>query len=41
VLWNDELCYSTPITNDVLGHLTQEELEMYLQRVMDLEVDNV
>ena len=38
VLWNDELCYSTPITDDVLGHLTQEELEMYLQLVMDLEV---
>jgi len=36
VLYKNNLCYSTDITSDVIGHLNQEELEMYLGRIKDL-----
>ena len=36
VLYKNNLCYSTDITHDVIGHLNQEELEMYLGRIKDL-----
>ena len=28
-----DLCYSTPITSDVLGHLDPADVEMYLKRI--------
>lgn len=31
-----EICYDTPITNDVLGHLTEEEVEVALYEVENL-----
>ena len=33
--WN--LCYDTPITNDVLGYLTPEEVTEYMIEVQKLE----
>ena len=33
---NYEMCYDTPITDDVLGHLTPEDLTEYIQMVKDL-----
>ena len=33
-----ELCYTTPITDDVLGHLTEDELRMHLRDIKNLEV---
>jgi hypothetical protein len=28
-----DLCYDTPITNDVLGHLSPADVEMYLKQI--------
>ena len=28
-----DLCYSTPITDDVLGHLSPADVDMYLKRI--------
>lgn len=36
VLENDELCYTTPITEDVIGHLSWENVENYLQKIKEL-----
>lgn len=36
VLLEGELCYDTPITNDVLGNLTQETLTEALNRIYNL-----
>jgi len=40
VLENNELCYSTPITDDVLGHLNDAEVDNYLRQIEQLEVAN-
>lgn len=31
-----DICYDTPITSDVMGHLTKGEVEMLLERIKDL-----
>jgi hypothetical protein len=33
---NWDLCYSTPITSDVLGHLTEEEVNETLKQIEQL-----
>ena len=38
VLKDDELCYDTEITNDVLGHLTTGEVNAILDKIRDLEI---
>ena len=32
-----ELCYSTPITDDVIGHLTNNDVIRYLNKIKRLE----
>jgi len=34
--WN--ICYDTPITDDVLGHLSEEEVEVLLYEVENLTI---
>ena len=36
VLQNGSLCYDTPITNDVIGHLNEEEVNNYLNLIKEL-----
>ena len=36
VLENGSLCYDTPITNDVIGHLNEEEVNNYLNLIKEL-----
>ena len=36
VLHNDELCYDTPITDDVLGWQTIEEINEILKKIKEL-----
>ena len=36
VLENDELCYNTPITEDVIGHLSWENVENILTEIQEL-----
>jgi len=37
VLKNDNLCYDTEITNDVIGHLTRAEVQKLLAQIASLE----
>ena len=36
VLHNGSLCYESPITSDVLGHLTTEDVERHLDEIKSL-----
>ena len=36
VLEHDELCYDTPITDDVLGYLTEDDVSDLLDRIEQL-----
>lgn len=36
VLFHGDLCYDTPITDDVLGYLTQEEVQVALEQISKL-----
>ena len=36
VLYDDDLCYSTPITDDVIGYLTDDEVSALLDRIEQL-----
>ena len=33
VLWQGDLCYDTPIANDVIGDLTEAEVNDHLERI--------
>lgn len=37
VLKDDELCYDTEITSDVIGHLNDPEVDRLLERIANLE----
>lgn len=37
VLYDDDLCYSTPITDDVIGYLTDGEVSALLDRIEQLK----
>lgn len=39
VLHHDELCYDTPITDDVIGYLTSDEVFDLLDKIEQLESD--
>ena len=34
-----ELCYNTPITNDVMGHLTPEDVTRIMKQVSELDIN--
>ena len=36
VLFMEELCYSSPITDDVIGHLNQRQVKNLLQQIKEL-----
>lgn len=36
VLYDNDLCYSTPITDDVIGYLTDDEVSDLLDRIEQL-----
>jgi hypothetical protein len=36
VLHNNKLCYTTPITDDVLGHLKESEVDGILTQIQEL-----
>lgn len=39
LIWNEndwDLCYSTEITNDVIGYLTEDDVEVLLNRIGQL-----
>jgi hypothetical protein len=36
VLEGEELCYTTPVSDDVIGHLTNGDVNMILDQIKDL-----
>ena len=38
VLYQDEICYTSGITEDVIGHLDSKEVKSLLERIYDIEV---
>ena len=36
ILKNGELCYNTSVTSDVLGHLSDEDVEFHLKEIENL-----
>jgi hypothetical protein len=40
VMHDGELCYNTPITSDVIGHLETDEVEKLLKRISELPTDD-
>ena len=36
VLEGGELCYTSPITDDVIGHLSEDEVELILKQIEEL-----
>ena len=40
VLKDEELCYSTGITSDVMGYLNDPEVDQVLRQIADLEVED-
>ena len=36
VIKNGELCYNTSVTSDVLGHLSDEDVEFHLKEIENL-----
>ena len=40
VLKDEELCYSTDITSDVMGYLNDPEVDQVLRQIADLEVED-
>ena len=37
VLYDDELCYDTPITDDVIGHLNDDDVQKILAKIANLK----
>lgn len=43
IQWNEdnyELTYDTPITDDVIGYLTEDKVKYYLKQIEELKGDN-
>jgi len=40
VLYDNQLCYTTPITDDVIGYLTADEVQKILARIDTLRDPN-
>lgn len=39
VLHNDQLCYDTPITDDVIGYIPEHEVATYLDQIAQLPTE--
>lgn len=38
ILKNGALCYTTPITNDVIGYITEEEVTDIMRKIQELPI---
>lgn len=39
ILKNGRMCYTTPITNDVIGNITEEEVTDIMREIQELPID--
>ena len=39
VIKDNDICYNTPITDDVIGYLTEDDVTKYLGQIQELKIE--